>query len=135
PDVRFATAGALAAAFAEALSADPGATRVAGAAPTVVAEPPPAATAARTVELPPPPAGRRMSRRRLAAALAVVLLAAGGAAGAVVATRGSTKSAGSSSLRTFVDRVEGVLGVSSSGRRQIGNVLPDGFACRTPPPV
>jgi predicted Ser/Thr protein kinase len=125
PDVRYATAGALADAFATALAGPDGdATRVA---PTILHA---STNGAATVALARP----RRRGRVLAAAIVVVALAAAVAVIAVLATRGSdgqpsTGKPATAKLRTFVDRIENVLEQSTEGRREIADALAAGFSC------
>jgi serine/threonine-protein kinase len=124
PEVRYATAGALAEALRGALvsrgvAADADATRAAPA-----AEPPSGTRVTTPV--------RTRSRRGWWLAAAVAVAAIGGAVAGVLVTRDS--GGGSQpKLETFVDRVEGVLERSSRGRRQIGGALAAGLACRITP--
>jgi hypothetical protein len=127
PEVRHATAGALAAAFETALSgSEEDATR---AAPVISAA---TQTAVRTVQL-----ARPRKRRLLVRALLLALaLAATGAVVAVLVTRDSHGGAPPAPrLRTFVTQVENLLEQSAAGRSSIGSVLADGFACRITPQV
>ena len=126
PDVRYATAGALSDAFATAVAGPDGdATRVA---PTSSYAPPTNGPA--TVALARP----RRRGRVLAAAILVAALAGAVAVIAVLATRGSdgqpsTGNPATAKLRTFVDRIENVLGQSTEGRRDIAAALTAGFSC------
>jgi hypothetical protein len=121
PEVRYATAGALADAFAEALGSEPrGDAEATRAAPLL----PPVETRVATP-------GRRPRRRLRLAAAALVVAGVGGALGAVLATRGSDHGS-QAKLETFVDRLESVLAQSARGRHQIGNALADGLNCRIP---
>jgi Protein kinase domain len=106
PDGRYATAGGLADAFADALDA----TR---AAPVVRPS--------------------RARRRLLAASLvALVVLAVAGAVAAVLAIRGAGDEAasGAPTLRATVLAVEHIVGGSAAERRNVGGVLDAGFHCR-----
>jgi serine/threonine-protein kinase len=109
PEVRYASGGDLAAAFAESLSgADAAVTR---AAPPIAVQ----------------PAARRPIV--IAGVVAGALLAVGATVGGLVASHGSS----SANERDFVDRVENVLAQSSDGRREIVAALNAGFACRISP--
>jgi serine/threonine protein kinase len=117
PRDRYATGGALAAAFAEALSA----TRAA---------PAPPSDDERTVVRPP----RRRRRRVVAAVAAVAAAAALGTLVAVLATGGSgskapTRTTEAPTLGAVVSQIERILGDSAASRHSIGNVLAAGFAC------
>jgi hypothetical protein len=117
PFARYATAGALAAAFADAFEA----TRAAPAAadnerPTVVRTP-------------------TRDRRRLvvAAAAAALALVAVGVVGIVLATRDSSpppEATSTPTLAAVVRQIEQVLRDSADSRRTVGSVLAAGFACR-----
>jgi serine/threonine protein kinase len=126
-EVRYSTAGALSDAFAAAVAGSDGdATRVA---PTIWHAPP--TNGAATVALARP----RRRGRVLAAAILVAALAAAVAVIAVLATRSSSDGAPSTGkpatakLRTFVDRIENVLGQSTEGRRDVAAALTAGFSC------
>jgi predicted Ser/Thr protein kinase len=124
PEVRYATAGALADAFKNAIAgADPDATR---AAPAVQA--PGAASDASTKVL-----ARPWRRRRVIGAALLVAAAAVAAVVAVLATRSSDKSPNvtppPAGLKTFVDRIENVLEQSREGRHDIAAALTAGFNC------
>ena len=119
-DDRFPTAGALAAAVAQAMGMDADATRVA-----------PKIPVAETGVTARPRRIRRRSRSLIAAAILVVALAAAGAA--VVATYGGSSTANDAKLRTFVDRIENVLRQSAEGRNEIAGALADGFSCSVSP--
>jgi serine/threonine-protein kinase len=117
PEERYATAGDVAAAFADALEdtvARTEATRPAAA-------------------LAPSPHPRRFGSRRTWAIAAVVVLGVLVAATAVVAVLASRDSSSGANdnvaLRTFVDRVENVLEQSASGRSEIASALSAGFGC------
>jgi serine/threonine protein kinase len=125
PEVRYASAEELTAAFGEALAGDAhDATR---AAPALV---PSAPVDSATVAMPGPP---RPRRRLVAAVVIVVLLAAGGIVAGILATRDSSPSSVAPRLRTFVDRIENVLSQSADGRKEIVAALNAGLACRIPP--
>jgi hypothetical protein len=119
PADRPQTAGALATAFGQALGrdrADDEATR-------------PAAVAAQPGRRRAWPRGRWL----VAAALVVTALAVAVAA-ALLGTRGSGgASPATAAVRTFVDRVENVLGQSADGRSEIASALHDGFSCAVTP--
>ena len=126
-EVRFATAGQLAAAFRSALEGNemPGeeATRVA---PTRATDP--GEDDARTVAIARP---RRNPRRWIAAAVVLVALAAAAALIAVLALRSpGKKEAQDPVVRAFVSKIETILKNSAASRRSIGNVLDAGFTCR-----
>jgi hypothetical protein len=130
PDVRYATAGALADAFRNALAGlAEDATRLAPAVPLAApaAEPP---TVVRT---------RPRGRRRLVAVLLLaLLLAAIVGVVALLATRGSgdahsTGTPAATKLRTFVIRVENVLRQSAGGRREVAAALTAGLNCSISP--
>lgn len=110
PDARHATAGALTAAFADAVEA----TRAA---------PAEASTFQRK---------RLNDRRRLAVAAAVVALLVLGIVAAVIASRDSSTGPEKSAptLAAVVRRIEHVLGDSAASRHNAGQVLAAGFACR-----
>jgi hypothetical protein len=121
PDARYATPGALAAAFGEALAG------------TATAAAPPGVE---TRVVPRRPGHPRRRRRLIAAAL--LLAALGTAVAAVLATRGpsggpSTNGPALAKLQTFVDRIENVLDQAAAGRQEIGTALTAGFACSIPP--
>lgn len=130
-DVRYSTAGELAAAFGAAMRGEAAAaTRPA---PALVVAP---AVEPATVALPPRPARKR--RSWIAALVLALALAAGGVA-AFLATRGSSPgpapptTSAAPALRSFVDRIENVLEQSADGRREIVAALNAGFACRITP--
>jgi predicted Ser/Thr protein kinase len=124
-DVRYATAGALAGAFRNALAGlAEDATRLA-----------PAVALAAPVERPTVVRARPRGRRRLGAVLllALVLAAIVGVV-ALLATRGSgdahrTGIPSATKLRTFVSRVENVLRQSAGGRREVAAALTAGLNC------
>jgi serine/threonine protein kinase len=131
-EVRFATAGQLAAALHGALERKemPGeeATRPA---PTPVTQP--GQDDVRTLAVARPSRGNR--RKWIAAAVALVAL---GAAAAVIAVLALGSSPGNEesqdpAVRTFVSRIETILKNSAASRHRIGNVLDAGFACRITP--
>jgi tRNA A-37 threonylcarbamoyl transferase component Bud32 len=117
PDNRYPTAGALSAAFSQAL-AEP--TTEGG--PTRAAPTP--ATARRLIS-----AGRRW---KWVAAVVVAAVIAAAAVAAVVATGGSNDEA-DSELRPFVDRIENVLEQSAAGRDEIASALAGGLNCSIAP--
>ena len=116
PDERYASAGALATAFSDAVSDTAAAADPTRPAPVVAA-----------------PKPRRPLGRWHAWALAggaVLAVAIALAVVAVLASRGSSPPPASDvALRTFVDRVENVLEQSASGRSEIASALSAGFAC------
>jgi hypothetical protein len=126
PEVRYATAGALANAFRDALAGlTEDTTRLAPA----VAVPAPATEDPTVVRT------RPRGRRRLVAVLllALVLAAIVGVV-ALLATRGSgdahsTGTPAATKLRTFVSRVENVLRQSAEGRREVAVALTAGLNC------
>ncbi len=126
-DVRYSTAGALAAAFGAALPRyDEAATRAAPAVPDRDA-------AEATVVRPRP--HRRRRRWWIAAALVLAALAAAGAAIAVLALRSPAEPPPEShdpQIRSFVSKIETILTQSAAARRNIGNVLSHGFNCEIP---
>ena len=122
-EVRYSTAGALSDAFAAAVAAPDGdATR---AAPTISHALP--TNGAATVALARP----RRRGRVLAAAILAAALAAAIAVIAVLATQSSAgrRARNPAKLRTFVDRIENVLGQSAEGRVEIAAALTAGFNC------
>jgi hypothetical protein len=143
PDERYATAGALAAAFRQAL-AHPGApdvgaaTRAAPITPTAPSSPdaPPAFTQLEQTRV--AERGPSLRRRRgwlVAAVILIVLLVA--AAAALLATRGGSGESAADAraaveLQTFVDRIENVLRQSAGGRQEIGAALAGGLNCSIP---
>jgi hypothetical protein len=116
PDDRYPTAGALAAAFSQALSEplEDAATRAAPAAPRW-----------RRQIL----AGRR--QRWVAASIAAALI--GGAAVAAVVATGGSNGDDNPKLRPFVDRIENVLEQSAAGRDEIAGALAAGLNCSISP--
>jgi len=118
---RYATAGALAAAFGQALGRPEAEGDVTRPAPAVRALP-------RERARPP-------RRWLVAAAVIGAALVIGGAAAALLATRGSSGSASAqdAAVRTFVDRIENVLAQSADGRSEIGTALSAGFKCSISP--
>jgi predicted Ser/Thr protein kinase len=140
PDRRYATAGALAAAFRNALvepsAADvDGATRVAPITPTAPSSLDTSAALTRLDQTRVTTHGPRLRGRRGRLVAAVVLIAVlAAAAAAVLVTRGSnggsgTEGASGVELLTFVDRIESVLQQSAGGRQEIGTTLAAGLKC------
>jgi DNA-binding winged helix-turn-helix (wHTH) protein len=85
---------------------------------------------------PATPRPRRARSRGRLVAIGILIGLAALAAGIVIATRGHASGhpeASSSTLRTFVDRVENVLQQAQSGRREIGAALTAGFNCSISP--
>jgi predicted Ser/Thr protein kinase len=121
PEERYASAGALAAAFGHALEGTAGLADATQAAPTVA-----------TVERHP----RRGSRRVWAiGAVAFTAVAVAIAAALALASRDTNggRSVDEVALRTFVDRIENVLRQSADGRHEIAAALESGFKCSIPP--
>ncbi|TML20324.1 MAG: serine/threonine protein kinase [Actinobacteria bacterium] len=118
---RYATAGALAAAFGQALGRPEAEGDVTRPAPAVRALP-------RERARPP-------RKWLVAAAVIGAALVIGGAAAALLATRGSSGSASAqdAAVRTFVNRIENVLAQSADGRSEIGKALSAGFKCSISP--
>jgi serine/threonine-protein kinase len=122
-EVRYATAGELAAAFRRALdeTAVPAeeATRLA-----------PTQDDARTVAVARP----RSRRKWIVAAAALVALAAASAVIAFFALRSPAKHASQDpAVLTFVSKIETILKNSAASRHSIGNVLVAGFSCKITP--
>jgi predicted Ser/Thr protein kinase len=126
PDVRYATAGALAAALGAVLAGHEAedATRVA---PTPSAPAPEALPA--TVARPRP----RRRRRWVAAALVLAALAAAGAVIAVLELRSPAKESQDPAVRAFASKIESILEQSAAARHNIGNTLSHAFNCEIPP--
>jgi serine/threonine-protein kinase len=121
-EARYATAGALAAAFRSALG-DGEATRFA---PTISAQP-------ATVSAPAVSGRRLRARSRGLIAAVILIVAVGGATAGLLVTRGSNSGTAAAELRTFVDRIENVLVQSAAGRDEIGTALSAGFNCSISP--
>jgi predicted Ser/Thr protein kinase len=122
-EVRYTTAGELAAAFRRAL----GETAVPADEATRIA---PMQDDARTVAVARP----RSRRKWIAAAVALVALAAAGAAVAVIALRSPGKhESRDPAVLTFVSKIETILKNSAASRHSIGNVLVAGFTCKITP--
>jgi Protein kinase domain len=133
PEERYETAGALAAAFADAFTSEGEPTRAA-ATPSRVARTSPSTTAGPTRAL----RGGRFRGRRAWLLAAVVLAIVLAVAGALLATRSpnggsNAEGPGAAALGTFVDRIENVLEQSASGRGEIGSALTAGLDCSISP--
>jgi hypothetical protein len=132
PDDRYPTTTRLAEALRDAWSGEvaPSRAETTRAAPTARAT-----TTTDRVTEPGAEPGRLKGWRWRVAAAGVVLAIAGAIALALVLRGQDGRPAGSSGVRTFVDRVENVLEQSSGGRREVASALAAGLGCSIAPSV